>query len=303
MHRSPRTHIAVSAWAMGLFLAGCAHKPPAPSAAAGPHLTESIESIPVTVQTLAGKSLKADLVVTMFRPTSAGPHPLAVINHGRAVDAEGRAKLGRVRYADAARYFVDAGYVVAVPVRLGYGATGGPDVEQVPDCQQRAYIPGFDLAASQVSQVIRSLQQRSDVRKDQVVVVGQSYGGAATLALGAQTVPGVRALINFAGGGGGNPDTHPGRPCNAPRLEHSFAHYGSRTQLPSLWLYSANDLFWGPSLPQQWAQAYNSAGGQAQFVGLPADGNNGHGLFVRSPQKWQPVVQQFLRSHGLLEQR
>ncbi len=65
--------------------------------------------------------------MTVFTPAGEGRHPLIVINHGRAGDAAGRAKLGRARYAAASRFFTDAGFVVALPVRLGYGVTGGPD--------------------------------------------------------------------------------------------------------------------------------------------------------------------------------
>lgn len=259
---------------------------------------ESSEKIAVSFRNQTGQPVQAELVVTLYTPPGPGPHPLVVINHGRAVDAADRAKLGRARYPAAAHYFTQSGFVVAVPVRLGYGVTGGANVEQMDACSNRQYTPTFDMVAQEIAQVVQALQKRPEVDRERVVVVGVSFGGAATIALGAQPVPGVRALINFAGGGGGNPVKFPGKPCSAEHLEQSWAHYGSRTQLPSLWVYAENDLFWGPELPQRWAQAYNKAGGQARFVRLPPDGDNGHNLFSRSPKKWQPLVGPFLRQLG-----
>ena len=88
-----------------------------------------------------GGQARGELVVTVFTPQGEGRHPLMVISHGRAGDAAGRAKLGRARYATAARYFTDAGFVVAVPVRLGYSATGGPDLENNGPCGDRRLRP------------------------------------------------------------------------------------------------------------------------------------------------------------------
>ena len=79
---------------------------------------ESVVRVPVQVDLENGGQARGELVVTVFTPQGEGRHPLMVISHGRAGDAAGRAKLGRARYATAARYFTDAGFVVAVPVRL-----------------------------------------------------------------------------------------------------------------------------------------------------------------------------------------
>ena len=237
-------------------------------------------------------------MVTVFTPAGAGKHPLIVINHGRAGDPAGRAKLGRARYTSASQFFADAGFVVAVPVRLGYGATGGPDLETSGPCGDRRFTPMFDRAASQISQVVQAMSQRPDVDASRIVVLGQSVGGGSTVALAAQNPPGVKAAINFAGGSGGDPVRSPGKPCGPDRLQATYAAYGQATRLPMLWIYTENDLYWGPDWPKQWVAAYNQAGGHATFVPMGPDGENGHSLFTHSPQKWKPIVAKFLREQG-----
>lgn len=282
----------VLALALASLTACASQSPPLPT------INEGVERVPVSVLLENGSYASGELVVTVFRPAGAGRHPLIVINHGRAGDADGRRKLGRARFSVAAKFFNDAGFVVAVPVRLGYGVTGGPDLEYEGACRDRKFTPIFDYAAIQIVQVIRAMSQRPDVDASNVVVLGQSVGGGATVALAAQNPPGVRAAINFAGGAGGDPVASPERSCRPERLQTAYAEYGSATRVPMLWVYTENDLYWGPEWPARWAHAYNEAGGHATFVRMGPDGANGHSLFAHSPQKWKPIVADYLRALG-----
>ena len=161
---------------------------------------------------------------TAARPGRAGRHRVHAQGRGPA-SADGdqprprrrrrrRAKLGRARYATAARYFTDAGFVVAVPVRLGYGATGGPDLENSGPCGDRRFTPMFNRAASEIAQVIEAMARRPDVDPANVVALGQSVGGGSTVALAAARPAGVRAAINFAGGSGGDPVSRRASPAD-----------------------------------------------------------------------------------------
>ena len=94
----------------------------------------------------------------------------ALINHGRAPDAQGRASLGRARYTDASRYLLRRGFVVAVPTRVGYGVSGGEDVEDTGACNNRNYPPGFDAAAVQMLAALNAVRQRPDVADRKSVV-------------------------------------------------------------------------------------------------------------------------------------
>ena len=132
---------------------------------------------------------------------------------------------------------------------------------------------------------------------DRVLVVGQSFGGASTVALAAMNPPGVVAAINFAGGSGGDPQG-PAPESLAASLERTFQAYGAQAKVPMLWIYTENDMYFGPQLPRQWHAAFTKAGGKASFVQFPHHGEDGHSLFTRFPQVWQPAVSEFLDANG-----
>lgn len=267
--------------------------------AAQARLQEEQFDLPVTVSDSYGKQITQPIKVTVFfddaNPT---PAPVMVINHGRAGTPEDRAKLGRARYGDAAKFLVQRGFIVAVPTRIGYGVSGGEDVEDGGACSRKRYPAGYAAAAHQTLAVLDAVRQRPDAAKDRAVVMGQSYGGATAVAVAALNPPGVQAAINFAGGGGGNPKTQPQRPCAPHLLEQLFRGYGKTAQVPMLWIYTENDMYFGPKLPREWHQAFTAAGGKAKFVQFPPRGEDGHSLFSRYPQEWQPVVAEFLDGAG-----
>ena len=269
----------------------------APAAAA---LVESQFTLTVNVRDAYSKPVERPVVVTTFFDDSTpAPRPVLVINHGRAGNPASRAALGRARYADNARWFAKFGYIVAVPTRIGYGVTGGEDVEHSGPCSSTNYGPGFTAAAVQVLAVLDHLRGQPDVAPDRSVVVGQSYGGASTIALAAMMPSGVQAAINFAGGSGGNPQGSPRRPCQPNRLERTFGGYGRTARMPTLWLYTENDQYFGATYPRQWFEAFREAGGEGEFHQFPPHGTDGHTLFTSHPAAWQPVVLDFLRRHGL----
>jgi len=285
-------HARLKRWALIVALA-CA----LPATA---KVVESQLEVPVSVKDAYGKTIEQPIKVTLFvDDLAAAPRPILVINHGRAVTAEERSALGRARYSDISRYFAKMGFLVAVPTRIGYGVSGGEDVEDSGGCQNKRYPPGYLAAAQQTLTVLETLKaSRGDVLKDRSVVLGQSYGGATSAAVASLNPPGVVATINFAGGGGGNPKTQPRQPCGTPQLERMFKGFGATARLPMLWIYTENDLFFGPDYPKAWFKAYQADGAPARMVQFPPHGEDGHGLFTRFPEVWKPEVEAFLREQG-----
>lgn len=278
--------------ACALFVAACA-------ASAQARVAEEVLEVPVTVQDMYGRSTTQSVTVTVFSDeANPRPAPVLVFNHGRAPDAGGRASFGRAKYTDAARFFVQQGFIVAVPTRVGYGVTGGPDVEDSGACDRKRYEPGYLAAAQQTVAVLTAVRQRPDAAQDRAVVAGQSYGGATAIGVAALNPFGVQAAINFAGGGGGNPKARPQEPCQPAALEHLFAGYGRGARIPTLWIYAENDMYLGPVHPRRWHAAFTQSGGQGEFVQYPPHGDDGHSLFTRSPATWQPKVLEFLQSQG-----
>jgi dienelactone hydrolase len=262
-------------------------------------LVEEQLDLPVQVTDAYNKTFTHTIKLTLFADDATpAPRPVIVINHGRSPESESRAAMGRARYSDVSRWFARQGFAVAVPTRVGYGVSGGADVEDTGACDKKNYPPGYAAAAQQTLVVLDAMHARPDTLKDRSVVLGQSFGGATAVAIAARNPPGVVASINFAGGGGGNPKTRPRDPC-APRLiERMFGEYGRSARVPMLWIYTENDQFFGERYPREWFKAFKDAGGVGEFVQFPPHGEDGHSLFTRFPATWQPVVSEFLRTQG-----
>lgn len=262
-------------------------------------LVEQQQNVSVQVSDMFNKRVEQTIrVTTFFDDATPQPRPVLVLNHGRAVDAASRASLGRARYSDASAWFAGHGFLVAVPTRVGYGVSGGDDVEDTGQCRNKVYEPAYAAAAQQTQAVLQAVWQRPDVNPQRSVVVGQSFGGATSVTMAARNVAGVVATINFAGGGGGNPQTMPQRPCRPDLLERMFGNYGKTARVPMLWIYTENDQYFGPTYPREWFDAFLKAGGQAEFKQFPPHGEDGHSLFTRFPAVWRPVVADFLRRQG-----
>ena len=255
--------------------------------------------LPVEVVDGYGKAIAQTIKVTVFSDDrNPRPAPVMVINHGRAGDAQGRLALGRARYAEISLFFVQRGFIVAVPTRIGYGVSGGDDVEDTGGCSSKRYSPAYAAAARQTLAVMDMVRRRPDAAQDRAAIVGQSYGGAVAVTMASLNPPGVQASINFAGGGGGNPKAMPQRPCSPQQLERMFAGYGKTAKVPMLWIYTENDMYFGPKYPRQWFDAYVKAGAPAEFVQFPPHGEDGHALFSAFPEVWKGTVLQFLAAHG-----
>jgi dienelactone hydrolase len=97
------------------------------------------------------------------------------------------------------------------------------------------------------------------------VAMGASVGGLATLSAAARRPQGLVAAINFVGGAGGNPEQRPGDPCSPQALEGLWREQAAQANVPMLWLYWANDRYWGAQWPQRWARAWREGGGSVEF--------------------------------------
>jgi dienelactone hydrolase len=267
--------------------------------AARAKLVEEVVQVSLKASNAYGKPTQQLASVTLiYEDRVTKPHPVAIINHGRAPKPEQRAQVKPNSYFGNARWLARMGFLVAVPVRLGYGATGGDDIEDSGSCDRKNYLPGYDAAAVQTEQVLQFVRERVDVAKDRTVVFGQSYGGTTAITYAAKNPPGVQAFINFAGGGGGNPETHAQQPCGVNRLKQMFAGYGETSRMPTLWVYTENDQWMGSKYPRDWFDAFKAAGGNGEFVLFPPHGKDGHGLFTSAPDVWRPKVFEFLLANG-----
>jgi dienelactone hydrolase len=230
------------------------------------------------------------LETTIYRPPGAGPFPLAVINHGKAAGDPRFQE--RFRATSAARYFLERGYLVVVPMRSGFARSGGSYNGAGCNVESNGRLQAEDVAG-----IVAHFAAQPEVDRSRIVVVGQSHGGWTALAYGAeQPAAGVRGLVNFAGGL---------RQDNCTdwtgALARAAAGYGEDTRLPSLWLYGDNDSYFPPEVFRAMFERYRTGGGTARLVAYGRFGTDAHALFSAAHGRavWQPYVDEFLQSIGL----
>ncbi|MDD1536350.1 MULTISPECIES: alpha/beta hydrolase family protein [unclassified Bradyrhizobium] len=241
----------------------------------------------------------------LVRPVGEGPFPLVIMNHGVSLNPTERSFLPLVEFRDAAKWFARQGYLVVAPVGTGYGASAidiperglyGPFFSKVGNCTN----PNFRDAGLAVAQVdlwiIQYMVAEKRVLPDGVIVVGQSAGGWASIALSSLNPPQVKAIITFAAGRGGRVDGKPNNNCAPDRLVETTGEFGRTSRVPMLWIYIENDTFFGPELSKRMHQAFTAAGGKAEYHLMPPFGSEGH-YFIGSPDAvpiWSPLVSSFL---------
>jgi len=242
--------------------------------------------------TISGVPMHTEIIP----PHTKRPFPLAVINHGSTAEEEDRNGVPLTKYEYVASWFVDHGYLVALPQRLGHGETGGPYLEDIGSCDDPDYVKAGLGAAASITATVHYLASQPFVRKTGVVLVGHSAGAWGALAAATQ-MSAVRAVINFAGGLGGHSYGQANLNCAPDRLVQAAAEFGRITRVPTLWLYAANDSYFDAALSERMATAFRRAGGLAEYHLLPSLDDDGHFLMF-SPNAvglWAPLVEKFLR--------
>lgn len=221
-------------------------------------------------------------------------HPLLLFNHGSPVDGAARPALV-ARYGMPSRWFARHGFIVAVTTRRGYGHSTGTWAEDFGGCSRPDFIAAAHATVADFRATIDYMATQPHVDVGHVVLVGHSAGGWGSISDAAGGLPGVIAIVNFAGGRGGDPKR--GYACNETELVRAAASFGAANHVPSLWIYAENDLFFRPYLAERMYQAYVQAGGRVSFVKAPASGKDGHGYYnaQAADESWGPQVWAFLQ--------
>jgi dienelactone hydrolase len=238
---------------------------------------------------------QAFIEVTVFRPRGAGPFPLAVLSHGSPRSAQERRTVGRMRFVAQSEPFVDMGFAVLVPTRRGYGRSEGAWAEGYGSCANPDYYAAGLESARDIRAAVDFVRHEPWADAKRVVLVGQSAGGFGSVAASAAPFEGLVGIVNFAGGRG---SMRPGEVCGESRLVEAMSRYGERSRVPGMFIYSANDRYFGPPLARRMHEAFVKAGGRAEFIEAPASGIDGHGYFSRNMDDWSPRVESFLQRIG-----
>ncbi len=230
----------------------------------------------------------------LVRPLGDGPFPLVIMNHGVSLNPTDRGFFPLVEFRDAAKWFAKRGYLVVAPVGTGYGAAA----IDIPE--HGLYGPFFSKVGQVDLWIIDYLTAEKRIVPKDVIVVGQSAGGWASIALSSLNPPQVKAIITFAAGRGGRVGGKPNNNCAPDRLVEATREFGRTSRVPMLWIYIENDTFFGPALSKRMHEAFTAAGGKAEYRLVPPFGNEGH-FFIGSPDAipiWSPLVTKFLDEQG-----
>jgi len=239
------------------------------------------------------------LEAVMVRPDDNMPHPLALITHGTWGGAAERSQSTPLRFIPQAREFARRGWTVVIVMRRGFGDSGGIYMEDAEECSLSPN-PGWSTqqAAKDLREAASYLATRPEVDGSRMIGIGLSTGGLAMLGLSADPPPGLKAVINFAGGRGSDGKDHV---CNPDALLRTFGDLGKRSRVPTLWVYAANDHFFGPQLAHQLNQAFVDNGGNARVIATGPFGADGHELFSQQGAPiWTPLVDEFLLGQNLV---
>jgi dienelactone hydrolase len=229
------------------------------------------------------------LEARLYRPKGDGSAPLVIFNHGSAI---GRNLLDSYSHFGEARWLLDNGFAVLVPMRRGRGLSEGVYGEatyvtsrtgQTIDVSRSINEGIEDLAAA-----ISFGRTLPFVKQGPILLSGQSRGGFLSVVYAGRKPEDVLGVVNFVGGWMGGPALER---LNTPYFAEAGKGAGSR--VPQLWLYGENDSLYSEAHVRANHAEFEAAGGSARFEfyrGIPIDGHR----LRNFPHRWRPGADEFL---------
>jgi len=254
-------------------------------------LVRELDSVPFSQPN--GPTLYLKAIVA--RPAAAGRFPLVVISHGsprRITEAKKR----DLDWADwIADDFARRGWAAATVLRRGYGASDGAVADSYGACNEPQFRAAGLTSAQDIVQAVRYFQKQPYVDPTRVLLVGVSAGGFGSIAAASLAPTGVVAVVNFAGGRG---SVSADVVCKPDELVEAYGDFGKTVRVPSLWIYSQNDHFFGPDLARRMFAAFKSSGAPGELIIAPPYQRDGHNLIFGQPI-WRDAVYDFLKRNHL----
>jgi dienelactone hydrolase len=228
------------------------------------------------------------LEATFYKPTGAGPAPLAIITHGSDV---GRTQLRTWSFSTEAHWLRDNGFAVLALMRRGRGRSEGINGEEDFERNHEGNLIGVSAGVAQAVEDLESAiaygRTLPGIRPGPVLLAGQSRGGFLAMHYAGLKPGEVIGVVNFSGG------WYPYGPVTTPY--YASAGRGAAEKVPQLWLYADNDKLYPEDLIREYYQAFTAAGGRARFELLHDVPGDGH-LLRLHPGRWRPIADEFLAS-------
>jgi dienelactone hydrolase len=250
--------------------------------------------IPMELKSVFGTKT-INLSAVIYKPDIGKKFPLVVINHGTPRKEEDRKHTDK--FKEQSKVFVKRGFAVVVPMRRGYGTSGGEYAESSGKCDNSDYDNVAKEVIKDIRATIEFMKKQVYINTDKkILMVGQSAGGFSSLAYTSAYPDEVVATINFAGGKG---SMEPYKVCSEERLVHTMSNFGKKIQMPTLWVYTEQDDYFPPKLSKKMFEEFQKKGGQGKFILLSSE--FGHSFFHRTTKEWEPIVDEFLKENNLIK--
>jgi len=240
--------------------------------------------------------------VRIVRPQGEGRFGAVVLNHGVAGTRAERMRESPDQLLDAASVFARHGYVVVLPLRRGFGVTGGDYAEDPGPCSNPDFRKAESAASEDVMAAYDYARKLSYVDGSRMILAGQSAGAMVSIFTAAMRAPqGLVAVLGFAAGRGGNPEYRPGVPCAIEPVAKLLDGLGQKIKVPVLFHYAQNDRYFNPATTKLWYDRFTAGGAKADYVMQPDFGSDGHYVFSAQggSKIWLPAVEHFLKEYGV----
>lgn len=227
----------------------------------------------------------------IWHPARGAPAELAVLSHGSADGVDPKATL---TLEGEARWLLDRGYAVLVPMRRGRGASDGVSGE-TNCCDLRTRVPrdcsaGLLQAVEDLHATIRFGLAQPGVRAGPVLLAGQSRGGFLSIMYAGLHPAAVSGVLSFVGG-------WTAERCNGAFNIECLAQAGANAWARQIWLHADNDSYYGAGHIRACHAAFEAAGGRAALHVLSGIPGNGHRL-VAFPDHWSDMAAAYVRGLG-----
>jgi dienelactone hydrolase len=248
------------------------------------------ESVQIRIPVISSidQQVIAELEAVVFKPQMEGVFPVVIFNHG----SSGGNPKQTYKWPDQAKYFVSKGFIVIAPMRKGRGQSSGESLEsEDKNCDISSWDQGIQSAMDDLDAVIEFAESIKEIKHGEIHLLGQSRGGFLSIAYAAEGKfkEKIKSVVNFSGGWVAQKEDQ----CPQDFNEIAFAKYGAKSTIPMLWLYGANDRYYGDESVLSYYAIFKKNGGVVEFHLIKDIPNNGHEL-IEHAEKWKSLMDNFL---------
>ena len=167
--------------------------------APAPPVAETV-AIPLIEKRPLGARRELHLEGFLYRLPAPGRVPVLVFNHGST--GAGRvspSSTAQYRYPEVARFFVERGWAVLIPMRRGRGASGGEYLERY-DCDRAILAAGVERAIEDLDAALAFVSAQPWADPTRLLLGGMSRGGLLAVVYPSRRAVAARGVVTFAGG-------------------------------------------------------------------------------------------------------